>query len=191
MITESITRIAPLEPPYDEDVADLLARMMPTGVPPIGLFRVLARNLPMTRALHDWGSYELGRELSIPLRDREIVIDRVAALCDCEYEWGVHVAWFAERAGLDDEQVRSLTVGSAGDPCWTHERERVLIRVVDALHDVGDVTDELGEALAAHYAPEQVLDLVLLAGWYHAVCYAANVARLPREPGFPGFDDYR
>jgi alkylhydroperoxidase family enzyme len=191
MVTESITGIAALEPPFDADVADLLGRMMPEGVPPIGLFRVLARNLPMTRALHAWGRYELGPDLSVPLRDREIVIDRVAARCGCEYEWGVHLAWFAGRAGLDGDQVRSLTVGSADDACWTDERDRLLVRVVDALHDTGDLPDALARALAVHYSPEQVLDLLLLAGWYHAVSYAANVARVPREPGFPRFADHR
>ncbi len=191
MITESITRITPLDPPYGEEVAEELARMMPPGVPPIGLFRTFAKNLPMTRAMQSWGHYELSRELSISLRDREIVIDRVCARCGCEYEWGVHVAFFAERAGLEPEQVRSLTAGSADDECWDDPRDRVLIEVVDALHDDADLPDALWALLTASFTEAQILDLLLLAGWYHAISYVARGAHVTLEPGRPTFADYR
>jgi alkylhydroperoxidase family enzyme len=91
------TRIAPLEEPFAEEVAPLLTAMMPPGMPPIALFRTFARNLPMARAMREWGSYELSKSLSLTLRDREIVINRTCARCGCEYEWAVHVAFFAER----------------------------------------------------------------------------------------------
>ena len=32
-----------------------------------------------------------------------------------------------------------------------------------------------------------MLDLLLLCGWYHAISFAANGARVPREPGAPTF----
>ena len=67
------------------------------------------------------------------MSDREIVIDRTTARCRCEYEWGVHVAFFAERAGLTGAQVSSLTCGDATDPCWPLDRDRILIEAVDAL----------------------------------------------------------
>ncbi len=82
-------RIAPLEPPYDVEVGEQLARMMPPGVPPVALFRTFARNLPMTKAMGGWGGYALSRSLSLSMRDREIVIDRTCARCGCEYEWGI------------------------------------------------------------------------------------------------------
>src|SRR5690606_19779593 len=86
-----VPRIAPVEPPYDAATGEQLAAMMPPGVPPIGLFRTFVRNPGMTQAMGTWGRYELSRELSLPMRDREIVIDRTCARCRCEYEWGVHV----------------------------------------------------------------------------------------------------
>ena len=75
-----MTRIAPLEPPYEDTIARRLESMMPPGVPPIALFRTFAKNEPMTEAMGRWGRYELGRELSLTMRDREIVIDRLLAL---------------------------------------------------------------------------------------------------------------
>jgi len=186
-----MARIAALEAPYTDEVADQLTSMMPAGVPPIGLFRTFVKNLPMTRAMQPWGSYELGRDLSLSLRDREIVIDRTCACCGCEYEWGVHVAFFAERAGLDGPQVTSLTHGSASDPCWVDERDRVLIDAVDELHERSDLSDETWARVAGVFGEAECLDLLLLAGWYRAISYVARGARVDLEPGAPRFADVR
>ena len=186
-----VSRIKPVEPPYDDDVGARLERMMPPGVPPIGLFRTFVRNLPMANAMGQWGSYELSKRLSLTLRDREIVIDRTCARCRCEYEWGVHVAFFADRAGFNGEQITSLAHGRATDPCWTDERDRVLIEATDALHDDADLDDELWRRVRVHLSEEQALDLCMLAGWYRAISYTANAARVAAEPGAPQFADHR
>jgi alkylhydroperoxidase family enzyme len=184
-------RIAPLEPPFTEEIDRQLRSMMPPGVAPIALFRTFAHNLPMARAMGGWGRYELSKELSLTLRQRELVIDRTCARCGCEYEWGVHVAFFAERVGLSGEQIASLTHGSPADRCWTDPGEQVLIEAVDELHDGHDLTDRLWARLAGHFTDAQVLDLTLLAGWYHAISYAARAARVPLEAGAPRFADAR
>jgi alkylhydroperoxidase family enzyme len=182
-------RIAPLAPPYAPAVAERLAAMMPPGVPPIALFRTFVRNLPMTEAMSGWGSYELSRQLSLSMRQREIVIDRTCARCGCEYEWGVHVAFFAERCGLTGAQVGSLTHGVSSDACWEDPAERALIDAVDALHDDARLGDALYERVRAHLDEQQVLDLLLLCGWYHAISFAANGAGVPLEDGVPRFAD--
>ena len=146
-------RIDPIAPPYGADVGRRLEEMMPAGVPPILLFRTFVRNLPMADAMGAWGGYELSSRLSLSMRDREIVIDRTCARCGCEYEWGVHVAFFAERVGLTREQVRSLTHGGATD--------------------------------------DELLDLLMLSGWYHAISFAANGVELELEDGAPRFTDVR
>ena len=183
-------RIAPLTPPYPAEATAALTRMVPDGVEPIVLFRVLARNPTMADPMTVWGSYELGRTLSLSRREREIVIDRTCARCRCEYEWGVHVAYFAERVGFDRDQVTSLTHGGPADPCWTDPAEAALIAVVDQLHDSSHVDDAAWAALAAHRSPEQILDVLLIAGWYHAVSYAANGAQVEHESWAPRFADY-
>src|SRR3954447_11467447 len=184
-----MARITPLEPPFTADVATQLAAMMPPGQPPIGLFRTFAKNLPMAEAMSHWGRYELGRSLSLTLREREIVILRTCARCGCEYEWGVHVMLFAERAKLSPAEVTSLTRGSPDDPCWTAGREAMLIRMVDALHDSSDVDDDLWQSTQELFDERQLLDVPLLCGWYHAICFAARTARVELEPGAPRFVD--
>lgn len=188
MVTEIVTpRIDVLEPPYEGAVAAQLQKMMPPNVPPIALFRTLVRNMPMAEAMTLWGGYELSRSLSLSLRDREIVIDRTCARCGCEYEWGVHVAFFAQKARLDREQVRSLTHGGADDSCWTAERDRLLVRAVDSLCDRRDIDDALWTALRGEFGESEILDLTMLCGWYHAISFTARAARVPLEPGSPTF----
>nr|MDQ6926389.1 carboxymuconolactone decarboxylase family protein [Candidatus Eremiobacteraeota bacterium] len=100
-------RIAPLEPPFDAELGALLAKMTPPDAPNVlALFRVLAKNPALAGRMMATGGHFLGRGSSLTLRDREIVIDRTCARCRNEYEWGVHVAAFANAAGLTDAEVR-------------------------------------------------------------------------------------
>jgi alkylhydroperoxidase family enzyme len=186
-----VVRIAPVEPPYEPAVEEQLRSMMPEGVPPIALFRTFVRSLPMAQAMHPWGRHELSRALSVGLRAREVVIDRTCARCGCEYEWGVHVAFFAQRAGLDRAQVKSLTHGRPDDLCWTSVGDRLLIELVDELHETSDVSDALWERLRTEFDEVQLLDLLLLCGWYHAISFTARAARVSLEDGAPTFDSVR
>lgn len=185
-----MARIQAVNPPYDHETAEQLAKMMPPGVEPILLFRTMAKNLPMVSAMGSWGGYELSRRLSLSMRDREILIDRTCARCRCEYEWGVHIAFFAQRVGLATEQIASITHGSADDACWTEERDRLLIGTADALHENNTVDDALHDQLVAEFTEAELLDMYMLCGWYHAISYAANAAGVDPEPGTPAFADH-
>jgi hypothetical protein len=158
-----------------------------SDIEPIALFRTMVRNRPMAEAGWEIGSYGLGRTLSLDRRLREIVIDRTSARLGCEYEWSVHVLVFAERVGLTPGQVSSLTHGTSADPCWDAPRERLVIDAVDALVGTGDIADDLWADLAGSFTQTELLDLLMLTGWYHAICFLARATRLPLEPGAPTF----
>src|SRR5262249_29091291 len=115
----------------------------------------------------------------LSLREREIVIDRTCALNGCEYEWGVHVAIFAEAAQLTREEVRATVHGDAGSS-WS-PAEQALIAAVDALHRRSTLSDEEFAALSAHYDEAQILEIMMLCGFYRTVSYIANGLRLPLE----------
>jgi len=186
-----MNRITPIEPPYSPEVDAQLGRLMPDGVPPIALFRTFVHNLPLTAAMEPWGGYELSSALSLSMRERELLIDRTCALCSCEYEWGVHIAFFAERVGLTHAQITSLTHGDPSDACWEHEPDALLLQAADQLHRSSSIDDTTWTALARHYDSAQMLDIMFLCGWYHAISYAANASGTPQEEGAPRFRDYR
>ncbi len=185
-----VARIDPLDAPYAPDVAERLTAMMPPGQTPIRLFRTFAKNLPMATGLNAWGSYYLSKKLSLTLRDRELIIDRTTARCGCEYEWGVHIAFYAERVGIGPEQIRSITDGSPADPCWS-VRDALVIEAVDALHDTATIGDDLWSRLADVLTEPELLDLFMLSGQYHAISFAANAARVEPEDWAPRFADVR
>ena len=180
-----VPRVAPVEPPYDAETAAALDALGP----PLTLFRVLARRPERAHGVHGWGRYYLSRRSALDLRHRELVIDRTTARCGAEYEWGVHVGRFAAKAGLDAEQVRSLTTGGPDDPCWTDPADRAVVRAVDDLYDTNDLSDGRWAELTAAIGAEAAVDLLLLCGWYHAISFVVRALRLPPEPGTPAFSE--
>lgn len=178
-------RLLPLSPPYSPELQALLTRMTPPGAPDIlALFRVLAHNPPLAERMTGWGGYLLSRKASLSLRDREVVIDRVCAHCQAEYEWGVHVAAFAPAAGFSPEQITAIADPDADDSSLT-QRDRLLVQLVDELEETAKVSDALWAQLAATWSPEQLIELLMLAGWYRAISYVCNATRVPLETWAP------
>ncbi len=171
-------RVEPVPPPFSAERQAVFDRIMPSGVPPLRLFTTLAR---VPRIYERFRAGALLDRGPVSLRHREIVIDRTCARCGCAYEWGVHVAFFAERVGLTPEQVRATARVDGGDPVWSPE-EQLLVRLVDELHDTAQISDELWAALAAGFSVEQILELIALVGFYHTVSFFANGLRLAPEP---------
>lgn len=176
-------RVAPVSPPYDEETQaalDLLG-------PPIQLFRVMARRPGLAHGVAGWGRHYFSRRSALTLRQRELVIDRTTALCGADYEWGVHVAHFAEKADLDPAQLASLAHGTPEDPCWV-AADRAVLRAVDELYADADISDTTWSALVDAAGEDAAVELTLLAGWYHAISFAVRALRLPLEPGTEPLD---
>src|SRR5438445_8761368 len=176
-MSQTAPRIAPLQPPYAPESQQQFDRIM-RGAPPLVLFRVMAGN---ARAWEKFRAASLLDRGPLSLREREIVIDRTTALTGCEYEWGVHVATFAEAAHLTEEQVRATVLGGADAPCWS-AAEQVLIATVEALHARATLSDVEFKALSAHYDDAKVFEIILLCGFYRTVSYLANGLDLALEP---------
>ncbi|MBX3655710.1 MAG: carboxymuconolactone decarboxylase family protein [Ramlibacter sp.] len=174
-------RILPLEPPFTPEMQALLTKITPPAAPRIlALFRTLAHHPDLAERMAGWGGFLLGRRATLSLRDREVVINRVCARCGAEYEWGVHVAAFGQAAGFDAAQNRAIADPSADDSALT-PRDRLLVQMVDELHDRATVSDTLWPALAELWTPPQLIELLMLAGWYHAISYVCNALRVPPE----------
>ena len=155
---------------------------MPPGaaVEPLKLFRTLSRNQEISERMRPLGAGLLGRHSSIDPHDREIVIDRTCARCGCEYEWGVHVVSFGQMLGIPEEQLLATVTKSAGDNTWT-ERQGLLIQLVDELHDTATISDHLWQQLSALWSDAQLIELLVLVGWYHLISFVTNAAQIERE----------
>ena len=175
-------RIAPIEPPYPPEIQAEFDKIM-RGAPPLLLFRTVARNPRVLQRLMAGGLLDKG---SISLRIRELMILRTCALCGAEYEWGVHIAAFGEKSAWTPEQIAATVRGGAAAPCWTDE-ERTVIRLADQLHHTSGVGDDVWQEAASHFAPDQLVELVTLAGLYHAVSFIVNALGVQNEASAPTF----
>src|SRR3982751_6380460 len=134
----SHARVAPIDPPFPAEMQAEFDKLM-GGAPPLLLFRTVARN---PRVLQRFMAGALLDRGSISLRSREVMILRTCAHCGAEYEWGVHVAVFGEKAQWTPEQLRWSGHGDAGDACWSAE-DRLVLRLADALHETSRVEGAL------------------------------------------------
>ena len=176
-------RVEPLEPPYAEDIQQALERAMPPGVPPLKLFRSMAHNPRALQRMLAGGLLDRG---SISLRERELLILRTTALCHAEYEWGVHVAAFSAKAGFSSEQISDTCADTPSIQLWT-EAELALLALADGLHASADVDDLSWQRLEAVFTQEQLIECLLLVGFYHAVSFIVNGLRVQNELHAPRF----
>ena len=180
-------RIAPLEPPYEPDTAALLAKWMPPGndVEPLRLFRTLAVHDELASRMRPLGAGILGHPRLEP-RERELLILRTCARAGAEYEWGVHAIAFGGPLGFTERQLAATVHGAADDAAWpAHDAQ--LIAAADALFDGDAISDELWAALARRLEDDQMLELVIVAGWYRLLSCVINAAQVELEPWAPRF----
>ena len=175
-------RIAPVDPPYPADLQQAFDTVM-RGAPPLRLFCTVARNPRVLQRMMAGGLLDRG---SISMRSRELMILRSCARCGAEYEWGVHVASFGTKIAWTPEQLRASVHGAADAPCWNGE-DTLVIRLADQLHATSRVDDALWSELSAHFTAEQLIELVMLAGLYHAVSFLINACGVEHEADAPRF----
>lgn len=182
-----MSRIEPLTKPFPT-AFDAAMKILMRGADPLVLFTTLAKH---ERA---WGKFGggslLDKDSPLSLRDREIVINRTTVKCNCEYEWGVHIVGFAEKAGFDTAQIKSFVNGDASDPVWS-QAEGVLINSVDTLIDNKKLSDEEWSALRTHFDEDEILEIIQLVAFYHGVSLICGALDLPLETNAARFAAYQ
>lgn len=173
-------RIAPLTEPGEEATARLRGAFGDRR--PLNIFATLAHAPKMLDAVLHMGGYLLSGK-GIPAREREIVVLRVGWRAGSVYEFGQHTV-IGRAAGLSDEEIVRLTEdGLAG---WD-EGDRLLVAMADDLH--GD--DRVGEAtwagLAGRWDETQLIELLVLAGFYRLVSGFLSSVGVELDPGTPGW----
>lgn len=173
-------RITPAEPPYNATIADAFSHVMPPGVEPLKLFRTMARSPRVLQRMFAGSLLDKG---AITLRERELMILRTCARCGSEYEWGVHVTFFAQKVEFSERQIAATATltDAAAEDCW-NAREQLVLRLGDALHEQANVPDALWSELQETFTTEQLLELIALAGYYRTISYMTNVCRVELEP---------
>jgi alkylhydroperoxidase family enzyme len=143
---------------------------------PANIFRVLGRHPKLFRA---WLRYS-GRLMprgTLPRRDAELVILRVAWRTRAAYEWHQHV-WLGARAGLtEDDIARAASDDLDG---WT-PRQEAFVRATDELLASARLTDDTWAALGRELDVKGAIELCLLVGQYQGLATALGGLGVPME----------
>jgi alkylhydroperoxidase family enzyme len=156
----------------------------PDWLPPLNIFKTIAHNEPLARGFLSLGGHLLRGEV-LPAREREIVILRTGWRAQSEYEFGQHTT-IGLGVGVTADEVAWLA--DVGDPAWTAD-DAALVALVDELCYEDAVSDATWAQLAKRWSPEQLLELLVLAGYYRLVSGLLNGAGVALEPGTPGWPD--
>jgi alkylhydroperoxidase family enzyme len=150
--------------------------------PSLNIFRTLAHNRPLLKGFLSLGA-KLLTDGTLPAREREIVILRAGWRCGSEYEFGQHTT-IGLNAGLTAAEIDRLADAGSGE--WSDE-DAALISMVDDLCDDDAVSEPTWTRLAARWSEPELIELVLLAGYYRLVSGFLNSAQVALEPGTPGW----
>lgn len=122
----------------------------------------------------------LAAQGQVPMRIRELLILRVALRCSCEYEWANHVLG-AISAGRTFAEIEALAQGTGS---WSGA-EAAGLALVDDLCADDCASEETWKALTATYTEGEIIELVMLIGFYRMNAGFLNSLGVPAEPGRP------
>ncbi|POM24104.1 Carboxymuconolactone decarboxylase family protein [Actinomadura rubteroloni] len=160
----------PRIPPLPEEAWNDELRAVVSATGPLHVFTTLARHPELFRAWLGLGTKLLTDGL-LDGRVREMAILRVAHHRRSEYEW-VHHSALGRREGLTEDEIAALRLDLDAHP-WD-ERDRAVVAAVDELHADGTVGDATWAALAARFDERELIELVLLVGFYQLTAFALN-----------------
>jgi alkylhydroperoxidase family enzyme len=195
-------RIPPLPPEQQVgEVAELLGLFTGDGAvlrhqgdhPPLNALTTVVRNPTLYRVLVPLVHYLANGTL--PERDRELALLRVAMRMPCPYEWAQHHP-AAKEAGITDSEIARIARKSVDDQWDSHEH--AVLTAVDEVFANADVTPGTWARLSKRYSDSQLIEFVVLIGEYQKLALLLNVLRtpidswldvLPRQRRRPGLEN--
>ncbi|MEO6157777.1 MAG: carboxymuconolactone decarboxylase family protein [Ilumatobacteraceae bacterium] len=173
-------RLAPITDPSPE-VTEILERgglRGPDGST-LNIFGTLAHHPALLRRWLVFATHVLSKNTLTP-RDRELLILRVGARCQSQYEFSQH-AIIALRSEITAQEVEATKHAIDGHPWSVHDA--TMLRAADELHDESRLSDATWATLAATFSDEQMLDVIFTVGNYHIVSMALNSCGVELDAG--------
>jgi len=174
--------------PLDRDEIDPGLLALPafrrSGSPvPFNIYRTLAHHPAVLESWILFGD-RIRFEGDLSVRERELLILRTGANCGCEYEWGQHVP-HGLASGILELELDALTRPLGNHP-WARA-DLALLTAADELHVDAEIRDDTWAELSELYSVRQTIEITMLVGMYHVVCFVLNGFRVAREPHLPPF----
>ena len=116
---------------------------------------------------------------SLALREKELLILRVAALRGCGYAWRQHVR-IARRAGLADSEIGAIRDNPTG-PQWS-ATDAALLQAAEDLVRTARIADATWSSLSKTLSQEQLIDVILTVGQYDLAAMFLNSCDVELDP---------
>jgi len=182
-VDDSTSRVPPLPRPWSDEDAVAIGRWgHPAATyPPLLLTRVLQRHPALADRVRHLGEglYVDGR---LDARTRTIAILRTCGAVGSAYEWGGQAAFWGPLTGVSPEEADALTSDAdrADEPTWS-ALDRAVIESVDELERDGTLGGPAWSTLREHLDDEQIIELVIVHGWYRMIATTCNALDLGIE----------
>jgi len=147
--------------------------------PGTNLLGTLARHPSLAMAFLSFNRHLLANS-TLSVRQRELMVLRVASLRRSDYEWAQH-AILADRAGITADEIARVDEGPDA-PGWSPV-DRALLTATDELIDEGTVGDETWSTLSGEFDEQQLMDIVFTVGCYAMLATALRSFDVQPEPG--------
>jgi 4-carboxymuconolactone decarboxylase len=172
----------PLVTEPSAEVREILDGALTHDGRPLNIFAVLAHNPRILKRFNVLGGGLLNRGL-LPARERELVILRVGWNARAVYEFGQHTL-IGREVGLTDTEIAAVC--GVGDHEWP-PADHLLLTLADELCEFDCVGDDTWAALAERWEPAELVELVIVAGFYRLVSGFLNSFGVPLDDGVPGW----
>ena len=116
---------------------------------------------------------------SLPDRSRELAIIRACARARGAYPYRQHVG-IGRSVGVTESEIAALGLLR---PTGLGEEARILVDMVDGLYRANDLDDGVWARAQAVFSIDQIMDVILICGFYGLISAVLNVARTCLEPG--------
>jgi 4-carboxymuconolactone decarboxylase len=130
---------------------------------------------------------ELIARTNLPPRDRQIVCLRMLELCNEVYEKTHHIT-ISRKVGLTDEEISAILKGQGA--CLTAS-DCTVLKATDELFRDQCISDATWSKLAEHYAQQQLMEIVFLAGCYQTMAMLTKSFGMQLEPDLESFNALR
>ena len=145
----------------------------------VNVFRIMLRSPRIATLVAQLGSAQFGSG-SLPGADRELAILTSGSCFGSAYEASQHEQ-ISEAVGVTAAQRAAVAVGQYDSPDLS-PAQQALVAFVAAVADGPTVPNDVFDAVQRHYTDQQVVEAVILTGYYFLIARVTTVLEVPQDP---------
>jgi len=133
--------------------------VLPQGLPPLNLFRMLAHSPSTLPHVISLGT-AVFRDTSISPHLRELLCLQNAQRLSCQYQWKQHIS-IARQNGVSEEQIAALLSVNISCDVFS-EKEKALLGFVDQVIKSPEVDEETFTIARKHFSDQELVEIVTM-----------------------------